>query len=620
MKRWVSVTAMALLISGCSQKINKGIPKQAACRPENLMFLNDLHAQFPSNFSLQILQHFIRQGKLTEASDYVNKSLENSPNCAALHIAQGFIWEAKALLGEPNASKMASVAYQAAITADPSKPAAYYLLGQQTLSQGDTSMATKYLAQAVVMRPNEPKLLYALACAAYRNQDLKTAYCSIKKVLTLDPTNPLYQRTATIIFAATGHKKETQQAFAQYTKAVGLNHPDTQYVSNRIASWQNIHSKHQIIFTANEDDDDDDDTPDDKKDSKDDAAKEESPSFIIDGYVLLITKGDNTQKGNNLLNGYDQYNRVVNPLSLVLGGSSANSGSSKPLFWWGSKIMREGLGGNAGTARASGQTFNYNITPVALNYALNIANASYNVATYSSRPTISTLLGKRAAFFGGVVIQTAPSGGSLITIDAGDVLEVTPKEIADDGLITLDITMTSAEPVGQNGSNVLTQNALSQGLGNQLVQVNSSKLDTIIKAYPGQTIMVGGLKTITRKVTDSRVPFFGNIPILQYFFSSVQNQMTDATILYLLTVRLGGQSTKKYSQKGQNQDVFKQLHDVDPKGFSFCATPTLGLILKHLSKTSLIANFQSGDVTIAPESQTQSLPDRLEQLKSFLHF
>jgi type II secretory pathway component GspD/PulD (secretin) len=229
-------------------------------------------------------------------------------------------------------------------------------------------------------------------------------------------------------------------------------------------------------------------------------------------------------------------------------------------------------------------------------------------------------LGKPASFFAGSMIQTAPTGGSLVTIDAGDKLEVTPVSLADDGLVTLDITMTSAELAGQSSSSILSQNALGQGLSNQLIQVNSSKVSTIIKAYPGQTIMLGGLKTTTRKNTDSRFPLLGNIPILQYFFSSVQNQVTEATIIYLLTVRLGGQSKKAYMRKAPIQNVFSQLHAADPKAFSFCATPTMGLILKHLAKTSLFSDFQSGDVTVVPDTYMNSLPDRLEQLTSFLYF
>lgn len=611
MKRWSLLTVLTLFVSGCSQKSPKqSLPKSHG--PENLMFLKDLHSQFPSHFSLPILLHFVKQGKLTEAGNYVNKALQISPDCAALHIAQGFIWEAKSLCGEPSAAKMATVAYQAALTADPSKPAAHYLLGQQALAQGDAFVAQRHFAQTVIMRPNEPKFLYVLACASYRNGDIKTAYCSMKKALALDPKNPLYQRTAAIIFAAAGKFQETKVALEGYRQFLGQkNKGDLKYVSQRIDYWKGIHENPKVSLMVRPEDEEDKDQKEEKK--------EDLPSVILDGYILLVSQGDTTQKGNNVFNAYDQVKSVLNPLSLVLGGSSSNTAGNKPLFWWGKSSKSVGGKINA-DGKLTGHTFNYNITPVSLNYALNIANASYSVATYSSRPTISTLLGKPASFFGGIMIQTAPSGGSLITIDAGDKLEVTPKEIAEDGLITLDISMTSADPVGQGSSNVLSQNALGQGLSNQLVQVNSSVISTIVKAYPGQTIVVGGLKTVTRKVTDTRFPLLGSIPIVQYFFSSVQNQLTEATIMYLLTVRLGGQSQRAYAQKPNTNEVFNQLHEVDPQGFSFCGTPTLGLILKHLAKTSLFSDFQSGDVTVIPDVHKDSLLNRLEQLTSFLYF
>lgn len=608
MKRWCWTTLLCLVATGCSQKSQKLVSKKSF-RSEKIAFLKDLHSQFPSSFSLPLLQRFIQNNQLTEASNYINKTLENYPNCAVLHIAQGFIWEARALLGESNAMKMATVAYQAALTAEPSNPAAHYFLGQQYLAQGDAFMAQRHFSQGVMMRPDEPKLLYGLACASYRNGDIKTAYCSIKKALSLCSNNPLYYRTAAIIYAAMGHFEESKVVLDCYAKSAGkASTNDLVHIKKRVEYWKGVHSNTKVSLM---------DLKEESSAKEGDKKEEDPPSIILNGYILLVNQDERSQKGNNVFNAYDQVKNVTNPLSMVLGGSSTNSLGNKPLYWWGRQVTS---GKNIPAGTLKGNTFNYNITPAALNYALNIANATRSIATYSSRPTISTLMGKPAAFFAGSVIQAAPAGGSLVTIDAGDKLEVKPISIAEDGLITLDITMTSAAAVGDGGTRVLSQSALSQGLNNQLVQVNSSKISTIVKVYAGQTIIVGGLKTVVKKVADSRFPILGNIPILQYFTSAVNSNVAEATILYLLSVQLGGQAKTAYTKTPDQNEVFKELKMVDPSGFSYSGPSTYALILKHLGKMSLINGCQSGDVLVIPDSQLAPLSERLSNLSSFFYF
>jgi hypothetical protein len=163
--------------------------------------------------------------------------------------------------------------------------------------------------------------------------------------------------------------------------------------------------------------------------------------------------------------------------------------------------------------------------------------------------------------------------------------------------------------------------SFKKSLNNQLVQVNSSKITTTVKAYPGQTIMIGGIKNVTRKLQDSRFPFLGSIPILQYFFSNVSTLEQEVTIMYLLTARLSGSAQARYQKlNAQRSTVFNELHAADSKTFSFCTTPTFGLIMKHLAKSSLCSNFQSGDISIDQDNHSGSLNDRLEQLTNFLYF
>jgi len=171
--------------------------------------------------------------------------------------------------------------------------------------------------------------------------------------------------------------------------------------------------------------------------------------------------------------------------------------------------------------------------------------------------------------------------------------------------------MSASSPIGIGP----TSSTLS--LTQQLIQVATSKIATTIKAYPGQTIVIGGLKNIIKRKRESGVPLLRRLPIVQWFFSSYNEQQLSSHIFYLITPRLSGfgdQNSYREDGGGQTSAVFKTLRRSDAKAFCVTFQPTLPLILKRLRGSSLVTSFRSQDFDMNSISVQESLASRLKML------
>jgi MSHA type pilus biogenesis protein MshL len=89
--------------------------------------------------------------------------------------------------------------------------------------------------------------------------------------------------------------------------------------------------------------------------------------------------------------------------------------------------------------------------------------------------------------------------------------------INEQGEISLTITPIIAERVSFETKNI-------GAVGNQteikLPTVDLRELSTTVKVRDGQTVVIGGLIKKSEKLTDSQVPFLGNVPLIGYLFKS----------------------------------------------------------------------------------------------------
>jgi general secretion pathway protein D len=124
------------------------------------------------------------------------------------------------------------------------------------------------------------------------------------------------------------------------------------------------------------------------------------------------------------------------------------------------------------------------------------------------------------------------TGGTLVTIERKDVgvtLEMTPQVLEGD-LVRLEIKqeITAVLPGPQ-----------TIGVGNASVPVGPTTtkraLETITVAKDEQTLVVGGLVREDVVITEDKVPFLGDIPLLGWLFKTRSTQTTKVNLLVFLT-------------------------------------------------------------------------------------
>lgn len=128
------------------------------------------------------------------------------------------------------------------------------------------------------------------------------------------------------------------------------------------------------------------------------------------------------------------------------------------------------------------------------------------------------------------------TGGTLVTIERKDVgvtLEITP-QVLEDERVRLEIK--------QEISAIEAGVAQTIGVGNSSVPVGPTttkrSMETTTIAKNGQTLVIGGLVRDNILLTESKVPFFGDIPLLGWLFRSQSRQVQKLNLLVFLTPQL----------------------------------------------------------------------------------
>jgi type IV pilus secretin PilQ/predicted competence protein len=145
-----------------------------------------------------------------------------------------------------------------------------------------------------------------------------------------------------------------------------------------------------------------------------------------------------------------------------------------------------------------------------------------------SSPRIVTLDNKEAKIEQGVSIpfQTFEGGDAKLEfIDAVLSLIVTPHITADESII-MEIEVTRNAP----------DDSVQTPTGSPAIAKNQAETETLVK--DGQTLVLGGIYTITKSKRQSRVPYLHRIPVIGNAFKS--NEVTDARkeLLVFVTPRI----------------------------------------------------------------------------------
>jgi len=118
---------------------------------------------------------------------------------------------------------------------------------------------------------------------------------------------------------------------------------------------------------------------------------------------------------------------------------------------------------------------------------------------------------------------TSLSSYTIKQINSGVTLKVTPR-IGEDGQITIILAPEVSEVTGMS----------EQGL--PILNVRTTKATVRVKS--GETIVLGGLTQESEKTVIRKVPVLGDIPLLGWFFKTVEKETTQKEIAILITPRL----------------------------------------------------------------------------------
>jgi len=144
-----------------------------------------------------------------------------------------------------------------------------------------------------------------------------------------------------------------------------------------------------------------------------------------------------------------------------------------------------------------------------------------------ANPRVATLEGQKATIYVGreeyYVIVTGISQysyGQLERIQVGVSLSIVPY-VSDNDDITVEIEPEVSDVIGEGATG--------------LPVVSKRAVTTKIRVKDGETIVIGGLLQSTEKMTQRKIPFLGDIPILGYFFSRTEKEMEETETVIFIT-------------------------------------------------------------------------------------
>jgi len=193
----------------------------------------------------------MKEEKYTEASSFINQSLQSHPKSVILHILNALTYEKLAEKGDVSGIELAIVGYQNAMSLDPFNSFAITQLGKIRYREQQFDQAQEHFANALLLKPNDPDLIHEFAAASYYAYDIKSALAAIKKAEKLKPGDPLIQRSAAMMHAAVGDFKTAEKHFKLFQAKVGKD-PEVAHVANRFNDWQSLYKSGRLTLAAAE--------------------------------------------------------------------------------------------------------------------------------------------------------------------------------------------------------------------------------------------------------------------------------------------------------------------------------------------------------------------------------
>jgi hypothetical protein len=475
----------------------------------------------------------LRKGDFAQASLITNAALHRDPDRADLHILNGIAYEGLAI-GDPGQAILAEQGFRLATKFEPSHWLGHYLLGRHLLSRRKWSEAKAPLAEALLLMPDRPEIIYALAVAAYHNREPDIMLGLADRLIRVEGKTRRALWLGAFASASAGDDGGAKFYALQLGEMLSLS--EKAALDNRIEDWSAFHKRNgttpQPVLQPAAFSMDDGyrvtlaqygpdpqyptapvyrSPPPQTRDQGDDAPLSER-MVVVDVVIIGTEENTATSAGINLLNN----------LSVQFGDLGRPAGQFS--------YLRESGGG---LPTSSSQVVSAAISVPAINYSLNIANAAFDRSEVLARPSLVGIDGKQSSFFSGLQVQAAAAAGSALggspiffEKDVGITLALTPTFIENDRV-----------RLSVEAERTFLRAPSSSVEFSYRLETSKTKINATVVMNFGETLILSGLSEKETGRTKSGVPGLGNIPGLEYLFSRKTKSEFQKTVLILLTPR-----------------------------------------------------------------------------------
>ncbi len=616
--KWCFVICFILISSGCHHdKVDDFLSADTNSSAKFTPVAKSYHSQKNQNIAKGMMA--IVEGNLQEASTIFNSLLLTDQANDSLHAINAFVYHLMASQGDISRYSIAKRGYEKALKRNPQNVFALLQLGRIELAQRNYTVAQEKFAKVLTLEPSNVSALYEISVASYHMGDIKNAQVMVKRLISLDNKQAKHLRAAALISAANGDMNASSVYLTQYKQITNAQQPYI-HLSKRVQEWKQAHNRGVLIniSDAHSDEDDEGDADSGSEDSSDDEGDEEDSTdesgdgsedeeeeddpdalkitskqmVVIDAVLMNIKDSKAASKGINILNALKTSLDLTRVVNWSDSGDTTNGLT---------KNFGIGLVGEGGE-------------PGSISYALNIANSNKRHVHILGKPTLTTLVGKKAKFFTGSQKFISSSGSevsSFVDSPIGTTVYVTPISVEDD-YVFLAIEILS--------SRILSDIKTVERQNNQAsFETTKNQIRTTVKVKFGETLMLAGIHEHESDSVDDGVPFLQKIPLIQYFFNREHAKNVRNSLMFLITPRNPEQNVedaKKMVEEAKKRPNLAELKAKHPHWYSHVSNTSL--ILRNFKE--MFDEFRVGDLDTTNWGDRENLKRELRELNNFIWY
>ena len=568
-------------------------------------------------------------GELDNASIYFNSALKLDITSSYMQFLNALTYHLQALNGDSEKFSLAEQGYKMAYKFDSSNWLAKYYLGLSYIDQRQFSKAQKELAGAALMNEQDVEILYDLAFASYYAGDAHMALGALNKVVETHPeraNDPKVIRALVVANAALNRTEHSEDLMTSY-KDIVADVSSVNGLNQRVSSWERFHKytdttelklnkekannlglenseftvqkaaatrtvpvipgaapnrRRNIESTSNSSNEADD-----------------SEMVVVDVVIIRTQEDVSSTKGLNLLSGLQV--QFGDPLSSTPG------------------VSYERLRNYDAASNSDSSAITQLVSIPSVNYSLNIFNTLSGRNEVLARPSLVALSGKTSEFFSGVdVIAAAVSGGDgtavSINKEIGVKLAVKPEFLSDDK-VRLEVEAERTFLTTPSSSVVFEFR----------LDTSKTTVNANVEMNFGETLVLSGLTEEESESSRDSVPFLGDIPGLQYFFSRQGTREFRRSVLILLTPRrthyVNRSDEDNFAAEAGLSDFERTVREFENRNQNwFIPRSTISDAMQVASKNSLFNEFKTGDFELENWHKRETHGERLKKALGFLFY